>query len=71
MIKNEADTVRKVLKETVDVNSRNNVSRTELRKTGRNGRERENGIIGIVVNVDSVSDGKIEFPGIGDGKRYG
>ena len=27
VIKNEADTVRKVLKETVDVNSRNNVSR--------------------------------------------
>lgn len=27
VIKNEADTVRKVLKETVDVDSRNNVSR--------------------------------------------
>jgi len=29
VIKNEADTVRKVLKETVDVDSRNNVSYEE------------------------------------------
>jgi len=29
VIKNEADTVRKVLKETVDVDSRNNVSHEE------------------------------------------
>jgi len=30
VIKNEADTVRKVLKETVDVDSRNNVSHEEM-----------------------------------------
>ncbi|KAK1122301.1 hypothetical protein K0M31_009524 [Melipona bicolor] len=73
VIKNEADTVRKVLKETVDVNSRNNVSRTEPDnencakrvETGEREREWNNR---IVVN-DSVSDRKIKFPGIGETLR--
>jgi len=40
VIKNEADTVRKVLKETVDVDSRNNVSHREYFRHTRNTMER-------------------------------